>query len=80
MEKSAERNYLLLKSKTEQAGWVKDRLDWAAIERLRAQEEHAKSILVGCLRYCKEQVGEAEWAKQIAWICKSAPNENLCKR
>ncbi len=65
----ASKEYSSLVTEAEQVGWVRARLAWIALERLRGQESDALKVFVGCRTYCAKHAPAGEWNAVKAWGC-----------
>lgn len=67
-----------LAGEAEQVEWVKARLAWVSLERLRGREEEALRIFSACDVYCEKHAPEKEWASLKAWACGKKKEANPC--
>ncbi len=67
-----------LAGEAEQVEWVKARLAWIALERLRGRDEEALRICSACDLYCERHAPEREWAALRAWACGKKKEANPC--
>jgi hypothetical protein len=69
LESICAKDFKSLAAEAEQLEWVKARLAWISLERLRGQEAEALKIFAGCGNYCEKHAPEREWRSLKAWAC-----------
>lgn len=70
--------YTALTTEADQVEWVKARIAWIALERLRGREAKALEIFEGCENFCEKHAADKEWSSLKAWGCSKKKEAKIC--
>lgn len=67
LQEISSKDFDSLSNEGERLEWVRARIAWIALERLRGREEEALRIFEGCRGHCSAFAPDREWKALKAW-------------